>query len=747
MIQLHFNKLYSTKRRLEPCQTAVPFKKGECRDSEGFWLIQGKEKRQVQTMVTSRWEDGSIRWLCIWFQADLGGNQAADCYLATSQESASYFEEKTEHLEADEEKKQIKVSGEFVVNLGEGIREDQMIKGGTFCGRSLPCEFPWPKLLERTAAGIRTYQTRPEGWKRIQKGPLETVVENQLTLLAEDGKSLKAEMKLRFFAGKPWVEAEYRLVNASLEPLDIQSLTWALPCGKEQLSQGKIRTMTGISNYRTQFQESSEGERVRVLADADLLMNTANEHFAEVFFGTMFCSRSAGETGLTATIWQAQQNFPKAAAASGEGLEIDLVPEGKDKVVMQPGMARTQRVLLHFHGGSVPKEELAERSTIYQMPDKCVIDPEIYRKAGVFEDVFLDADKKIPRCERVLRARADSHSRCYGMLNWGDSPDPGYTRQRRGGDEPVWTNNEYDYPHACFLLYARTGARRFLDYGLVAADHWMDVDVCHYSDDPLLFEGQWEHTRRHTADGVIVCSHQWVEGLLDTWHFTGNHRALETALGIGRNVLRLLETPMFHQKGGINARETGWALRTLSALYKETNDPKWLEKCQWIVGHFTEWKEEYGQWLSPYLDNTFIHVVFMISIAAGSLMRYYRIRPDEHVRQMIVDAVEDMVDNCMLEDGTFYYKELPSLARSGNNPLIMEALVYAWELTGDRKYLEAGKVTFENTIEGNKLSVGGTKTHVNDAVIQAGDGTKTFAQSFLPLAIYYKAAAEEGIIK
>ena len=137
----------------------------------------------------------------------------------------------------------------------------------------------------------------------------------------------------------------------------------------------------------------------------------------------------------------------------------------------------------------------------------------------------------------------------------------------------------------------------------------------------------------------------------------------------------------------------------------------------------------------------------MISIAAGSLMRYYRIRPDEHVRQMIVDAVEDMVDNCMLEDGTFYYKELPSLARSGNNPLIMEALVYAWELTGDRKYLEAGKVTFENTIEGNKLSVGGTKTHVNDAVIQAGDGTKTFAQSFLPLAIYYKAAAEEGIIK
>lgn len=539
------------------------------------------------------------------------------------------------------------------------------------------------------------------------------------------------------------MELEYRLINTSSEPLDIASLCWKITeSGGED-----VRTMTGISNYRTSFQVSEKGERVSVLADSDLVMNTANEHFAEVFFGTFFCSRSSGKTGITATIRQAQQNFPKAAAADREGLEIALVPEGKDRVVMQPGMARTQRILLHIHDSGMTKEEIAARSTIYQMPDKCRLDPEIYRRAGVFEDVFLDREKQIPECERVLRARADNHARGYGMLNWGDAPDPGYTKQRRGGDEEVWTNNEYDFPHACYLLYARTGERRFLDYGLVAADHWMDVDVCHYSQDPLLYGGQWEHTRRHIVDGTIVCSHQWVEGLLDTWHFTGNSRALDTALGIGENVLRLLDTPMFHQKGGINARETGWALRTLSALYKETQDEKWLARCQWIVGHFREWREEYGHWLSPYLDNTAIHVVFMISIAAGSLMRYYRIRPDEELRRMIVEEVEDMVENCMLEDGTFYYKELPSLNRSGNNPLIMEALVYAWELTGDRKFLEAGRITFENIISGNKLSVGGVKRHVGDAVIQEGDGTKTFAQSFLPLALYYKAAAEEGILQ
>lgn len=568
-------------------------------------------------------------------------------------------------------------------------------------------------------------------------------------------RELRAEIRLTAWAGKPWLEAEYRLINTSEDELPIHSLLFTIQDGVTATSAAEhsthsstaapvIRTCAANSNYKTDFLTSKTGAPVRKLIDSHHLLYEANEHFAEVFYGTLFCDRTTGEQGLCATVYQGQQNYPKAVEADAEKLVISLVPEDTDKVKMQSGMARCQRVLLHFHASDESLQSLNNRSTIYQMPDKCHIAPKVFHEANVFEDVF--ADKKNPQFESFLTRRGDSHSRGYGMMNWGDSPDPGYTSQGRGGDEPVWTNNEYDYPHACYLMYARTGLRRFLDYGLVAADHWMDVDVCHYSNDPLLFGGQWEHTNGHCKNGHIVCSHEWVEGLLDTWHFTGNPRALETAIGIGENVLRLLDTPMFHQKGGINARETGWALRTLVALYKETYDEKWLKKCDWIVGHFTEWKEEYGQWLSPYLDNVAIHVVFMISIAASSLMRYYRIRPQEHIKYMILDAVDDMIENCMLEDGTFYYKELPSLNRFGNNPLIMEALQNAYELTGNADYLKPGLVTFRNTVNTPVKGTVSGKKHVGDSVIVQGDGTKTFGQSFLPLALFYKAASDNDLL-
>ncbi len=756
MITITFEKIYLKERLLEPCSIAVPIAKGRLRNLEDIVVAKDGIETLSQTKVTSYWEDGSIRFLFVRFLADLPGNLGTfyELYLDRSEFEESRNRSKTKNPTLNEGKNpntllitKDQKSENFTVDTGVLSFTTKTGQGGFL--KEVKCS---GTIYEESQFGTPALYVEQAGqcdfnlheFHVVEEGPVCVILEGEGEHTCKE-KSYRVTVQLAAYAGKPWIEVSYRLFNTSMDTLPIEFLQYEIYANGEGKKESEgIRTCVATSNYRTSYLVSEEGETVSRKVDAEDLLYEANEHIAEVFYGTMFADYNTVKGGVCATVYQAQQNYPKAVEASKQGIKISLVPENATKIIMQSGMAREQKFLLHFHSGEEDLKELNNRSLIYQMPDRPQLDSSVYKESSVFHDVFVD--RKIPKVELSLIAKADSHSRCYGMLNWGDSPDAGYTTQGRGGGLPVWTNNEYDFPHACALMYVRTSTRRFLDYLLVAGRHWMDVDVCHYSDNPLYYGGQWEHTNNHVLNSTIVCSHQWVEGLIDYYHFTGDEEAYKTAIGIGENILRLLETPMFRQKGEINARETGWAMRSLVALYQETHDERWLSKCDWIVGHFEDWEKEYGHWLSPYTDNTAIRVVFMISIAVGSLMRYYRIRPKESIKSMILRAVDDLIENCYMDNELFYYKELPSLKRLGNNTIILEALTICYELTGDEKYLSYGLMTFESAIENQNATLGGSKKIVGDSVIGSGPGTKNFAQSFLPLVSYYKAAADTGIL-
>ena len=133
----------------------------------------------------------------------------------------------------------------------------------------------------------------------------------------------------------------------------------------------------------------------------------------------------------------------------------------------------------------------------------------------------------------------------------------------------------------------------------------------------------------------------------------------------------------------------------------------------------------------------------MISIAVGSLMRYYNLFPREDLKGMILRAVDDLIANCYVKEwGIFYYKELPSLSRMGTNTLLLEALTAAYDLTKDKKYLEYGMETFNNAISEKQPYQGSSKRHEEDAVLVGSISSKNFAQSMLPIAVFHRALVE-----
>ncbi|MCR5216464.1 MAG: glycoside hydrolase family 127 protein [Lachnospiraceae bacterium] len=798
-MKIFLEKLYRYDRVEEPLQVAIPFAKGELKDINALAVLEDGKSLPLQTKVTSSYEDGSVRYAFVRFLANLPGNKGKTLDAVWDGGSYEAFYPSKFQIEVKETQDGLTIcngASEVVLkNHGTHLMESYT-QGEISYGAE---QFVGPCLRADDCDYTTTYGT----WKVIERGDLVTVVENQGSLQGK--RALEFVANIKVYANKPWMDVAIRLVNTSASDLHVQSWTFSIldkdqkmedfkvpaialtpegkpaaeyisskadstGCGdialdnsknpgpyfmtngikelpileeKFDFSKGDHRNTVAHSNYKTTF---TMGVNLPVtdVVTAQMLVGEANEHFGEVFYGTFFTDHTTKNGGVCATVFQAQQNFPKAVAADNAGSYVMLVPENVGNVTMASGMAREQRFLLHFHDAKESMKEIDNRSLIYQMPDTPVLDPETFAHAQVMQNIFVPAEQRVDDWEIGLVSRADGHGRAYGMLNWGDFPDPGYTSQGRGKGRPVWTNNEYDYPHSMYMMFARTGIRRFLDYATVAVSHWMDVDVCHYSENPLYLGGQWEHTMGHCKDGVMVCSHQWVEGLIDCYHFTGNERALNTAIGIGENILRLLETPMYQVSGESNARETGWALRTLVALYAETGEERWVKKCRWIIGHFKEWQEEYGEWVAPYTDNTTIRVGFMISVAVGSLMRYYRIFKEEDVKELILSAIDDLVENCTLPTGIFYYKELPSLQRNGNNTLLLESMAIGYELTGDKKYLECGYKTFTREIKevGNSMS----KKIVEDAVLVGNNGTKNFAQCFIPLSFFYKSLLDAGML-
>lgn len=834
-MKIKVDKLYRYPRINEHLSVCVPLKKGQLFNKDDIEIYDNEEKLPIQTKITSKYNDGSIRFLFIRFIGNLPGckeksfelninnssSSEKDC--AASISNSSSFEKDcvasiSNSKEKEASKKDIKTEN---ISVKEIIIEEIKNSSDEKCGfkvdngslqfevedyssqlfKSLVFEntvyekesFYGPVLKD---GNNNTYDIEFSKWQIVEQGPLCTVLKVKGNNVfgadgCEEGTYIAFEIKIKIWAGKPYTEISYRIINTTYSDLKIGSLVFAVKKNKaseldfaltdmelEHLdSTGcddinidlednvgsiirtigdsdldeiekiapveNIRTCAATSNYRTNFIIGKDSQEVCKIVDSKKIMQTGNEHFTEVFFGTLFADRTDENSGIAATVYQAYQNYPKAVKADKNAIYIMLVPENVDEVIMPSGTSREQMFLLHFHSAGESLKEIDNRSLIYQMPDLAYVGPEVYRDSEAVTDVF--SEKIDEYFEECLIERADGHMRTFGMMNFGDTIDMHYTNQGRGGGSPVWMNNEYDYPHACALMFARTGVRRFMDYNIAHARHWMDVDICHYSKDKDRIGGQIEHTKGHVVDGVQVPSHEWCEGLLDYYHFTGDERGLEAAIGIGENVLRLLNKKEYQKVGEANARETGWALRLFTALYIETSDEKWTEKCKWIVGHFQEWYDENNCFAATYTDNTLVHTGFMIAVAAGSLMRYYRVFPSEKLKKLIMNAVDDIYDNCRLANGLFYYKGLPSLTRNGSNTLLLEAMAIGYELTGDVKYLNAGKRTYIRALKESSKGFGDTKKMIENVIITGGNSTKGFAQSFYPLVVFYKCMVDAGL--
>lgn len=310
------------------------------------------------------------------------------------------------------------------------------------------------------------------------------------------------------------------------------------------------------SSFNYSIEKGDENHTLSQTITADTIINTANEMFPEVLFSVFAGDWCDGEYALTAGIYQAYQNFPKAMDTGKDGINLWILPQTEPDLKLPQGVARTTRLYLFFRPVEMDERLLMDRALMMEMPAVPVLEPDIYEAAGVFPGLISDQFQYHHATERFLYRYVDSRAKGLGMLHFGDGPEWEYMKQGRSQRKLIWINNEYDMPHNFMIMLARSGDRRYYDYLKAATEHWYDVDLCHHSNQPYKQGLLYTHSVDHIS-GQPVPSHQWVEGLLDYYHLTGNPNGLEAALAIGANLLKLLKLPIYQCTAAVEPREIG----------------------------------------------------------------------------------------------------------------------------------------------------------------------------------------------
>lgn len=374
---------------------------------------------------------------------------------------------------------------------------------------------------------------------------------------------------------------------------------------------------------------------------------------------------------------------PKAWRIEGRRVTLDLHPEDSAPLEWRQGMTMFQRFHLVRMPSATTLEEFENEAQSWLRPPIVRLDADVYRKAG-WRIPFRHDPARFPKTEFHYR---DSFmfSWSTGTFEWGDQLQ---------GARQMARNLEYDFVAVAAKEYARTGRAQLLRQCAASAEHMMYTDFVVVNNDPWREGGIPAHCPRHTS-GSAYPSHMWAEGLTLYHQLTGDRYALHVAKRVGDFYLKYIRD-RFHIVDG-TAREMGWTLIALSAIYDLTREEKYLEGIRRVVDHYLA---------KPAGDFFPTGATFTIGIAIIGFNRSREFHRGKETRAFMLDVLDWIMEHRCDEMGLFHYwhdSELGAIPYvQGHLP---EALNIGYLLSGDEKYLRSAFRQYEICQGGGLITV------------------------------------------
>jgi hypothetical protein len=303
------------------------------------------------------------------------------------------------------------------------------------------------------------------------------------------------------------------------------------------------------------------------------------------------------------------QLYPKAFEVRAGGIvRLALYPETARPQNIYTGVAKTHEMLLSFGEGAPaqldaplyavapPKWYTRETGALGRLVESSeqAIRPEYWPLVQRY-------DRWLAACRDAVAAKRDRGFEFegrrfdeYGMLNFGDAMHKLVTDHRRPDYGIHWETEYYDFPHALFLHFFRTGDMKSFRMAIEAAAHLADVDISHHEVEPGRDGAPrtgpgLNHWTRY-SNGVFISSTSWAfyknEGLFDRYLLTGDPWSRDVArlsadFGVTYNGLDLQS----------NTRSIGHGMFAMLRAYEIFGDKKYLDRAHWIADCVHAWQD------------------------------------------------------------------------------------------------------------------------------------------------------------
>ncbi len=682
----------------------------------------------LQSTIGGYWPDGSIRHLIINTIAPAGTKNGDVFKLRPGSEKTARSDSS---LQMERQGRALSiVTGRLRLKLGADptrfIDEVAFARGAESVFSNL--------TFRMSVAGEKGPQRVEASWQDIElveEGPVTTCVEWQGSIHSGPRHVGRFVFRLYMYAGLPTIQTQLRIINdvKNDQPLQIAdlALTATIP--------GGIRPGTKVGVV--------DGDPIRSEGALSLHQEAPDRFTVNVNAGAPHEGKQAQgwiealgpQSRIHAAVRWFWQQYPKALTARDDQLEIGLfTPTEKDPFYL-PNFGESKRHDIWFtltrdsaaatdpnprrqsgaerHASSAPHSREGFRQPTTQAglsPERSLalladspprlFDGRWFCLSGAFAVLDPDWFEHQPKIAHWVEESYGDISSArvlngqFGIRNFGDFPY---------GGQGQWMNGYWAMIGGSLYWGLASGDPRWIQRSCEISRHIADVDCVRVPPDRPDWR-EWDGVT--CALGFDHSQHkdlakwpafQQGESLFLHYWMTGDPDSREAALANADYIIRNRSG-----LGSSEARSQARPMLTLLRAWQATADRKYLDAARQYLDlksqteHVIDWRR--GAYIQPTYANWRCMTAGLDSMYAHNIYDYYRLTGDVNAARLVVAVADSVYAESMLpqDEGLGSFIFYVRYGRGSGYYTQMAMLFHmAYDLTGDLKFLRAGRAAFD----------------------------------------------------